>query len=186
MPIVCRVLAIAVVAVAVATAEQSSGSTTPAPSGLTPAPVCADITKLDFRNLTITTAQRTFSFHDGIAINSDTPSAPGVEQPQPDWKAAIEKDSVVHPAPNVIVRFLLINDSHETGSGWRYYATGLRCSEGRLQEVFHRDGLSLSIDRLDSNTVRVGLNGKSGESARRQWSYAWDRKRSRYVITSEQ
>lgn len=94
-------------------------------------------------------------------------------------------DDVVQPAPNVIVRFLLISDSHETGSGWRYYATGFRCFENRLQEVFHRDGLSLSIDRLDSNTVRVGLNVESDKSARSHWSYAWDRKTSKYVITSE-
>src|ERR1700690_1235377 len=100
---------------------------------------CEDVTKLDVKNQTIRTAQRTFAFHEGIALNYDSPRAQNGKHPQPDWKAAIERDSIIQPAPNVVVRFLLIHDSHETGSGWRYYATGFRCASGAMQEVFHRD-----------------------------------------------
>jgi len=150
-----------------------------------PAERCNDVTKLDSRNLTIRTAQRTFAFHNGIAVNYDG-QPEGAEHSQPDWKAEIEKDSVIQPAPNVVVRFLLIHDSHETGSGWHYYATGFRCSGGKLHEIFHRDGLSLSIDRLDSNMVGVGLNVTQGEPIRKHWFYTWDRNASKYVLSSTQ
>src|ERR1700730_14904332 len=127
MQALCGALFLAVIAVAAAIAQQE----------------CEDVTKLDVRNQTIRTAQRTFAFHDGIAVNYDSPPDQDAKHSQPDWKATIEKDCIIQPAPNVVVRFLLIHDSHETGSGWRYYATGLRCSSGEMQEVFQRDGLSL-------------------------------------------
>jgi hypothetical protein len=39
-----------------------------------PALRCDDVTKLDFRNLVIRTAQRTFAFHNGIAVNYEYPA----------------------------------------------------------------------------------------------------------------
>ncbi len=147
---------------------------------------CDDVTRLDFGNLTIRTAGRTFAFRNGVAVNLDLPTEHNDEHSPPDWKAEIEKDAVVRPAPNVVVRFLLIHDSHETGSGWRYYLTGLRCSSGKLQEVFHRDGLSLGVDRLDSTAITVGLNVAPGEAIRKHWSYIWNRRASKYVLSSTQ
>ena len=88
--------------------------------------------------MTIRTAKRVFAFRKGVAMNCDSPQ-PCDKQSQPDWEAEIEKDIVVRPDPNVVVRFLLIHDSHVKGSGWRYYLTGLRCSNGKIQEIFHRD-----------------------------------------------
>jgi|SRR5882762_12756 len=126
MQIVKRVLFIVITAAAIASAQ----------SNLTPIARCDDVTKLDFRNLIVRTARRTFAFQNGIALNYDSRPDQGAKPSQPDWKAEIEKDTVIQPAPNVAVRFLLIRDSHETGSGWRYYATGLGCSGGKLQEVF--------------------------------------------------
>ena len=118
------------------------------PSGhVSAAPTCDDVTKLDIRNLVIRTAHRTFAFHNGIAVNYDSQLALGEGQLRPDWKAEIETDRVIRSAPTRVVRYLLIHDSHETGSGWHYYATGLVCSGRKLHEVFHRDGLDR--DRLD-------------------------------------
>jgi hypothetical protein len=161
MQAVRRVLIIALIAVTTASAQQR----------------CEDITKLDVRNQTIRTAQRTFVFHEGIALNQDGP----LEL----WKAAIEKDIVVEPAPNVVVRFFVIHDSHETGSGWRYYATGFRCSGGEMHEVFHRDGLSLTVDRIDSTVINVSSMVTPGAASRKHWSYTWDRSASIYALSSK-
>ncbi len=183
-----RALFIATIAAAVASAQDGIGAvqSVRSSSNQTPAVRCDDVTKLDFRNLIVRTAQRMFAFHNGIAVNYDSRLEQDAEHSQPDWKADIEKDSIIQPAPNVVVRFLLIHDSHETGSGYRYYATGLRCSGGKLQEVFHRDGLSMRVDRLDSTTISIGLNVTSGESIRKHWSYTWDRNSDKYVLSSTQ
>jgi len=128
------------------------------------------VTKLDVENFTIRTAQRTFAFHNGVALNYESPRVQDAERSPPDWKSGDCEDNVIQPAPNVVVRFILIHDSHETGSGWRYYATGFRCSGGNLQEVFRRHGLSLSVDRLDSATIGVSLNLTPGSPIRKHWS----------------
>jgi hypothetical protein len=169
-----RVFFLAVIAVAIGSAQQ----------GKAPAVPCDDVTKLDVRNLVIRTGQRTFAFHNGIALNYDDPNEQEIDYSKPDWEAEIEKDSVVQIAPNVVVRFLFIDDSHVTGSGWRFHLTGFRCSGGKLQEVFHREGLSLKVDRLDSTGVGVSLNVIPDKPIRRHWVYTWDRNRSEYVLSS--
>lgn len=176
MRTVGRVLFVAITAAAFASAQSN------------PAPTvgCDDVTKLDFGNLIVRTAQRKFAFHNGIAVNYDSPPNQDTEHSQPDWKAEIEKDTVLQPAPDVTVRFLLIHDSHETGSGARYYATALRCLGGKLQEVFHRDGLSLRVDRLDSAAISISLHVTPERPIEKYWSYTWDRKTSRYVLSSTQ
>jgi hypothetical protein len=104
---------------------------------------CDDVTTLDFGNLTIASGTRKFVFKDGTALNHDAKG----DSSDADWKAEIARDTVVQPAPGVTVRFLLIHDSHMTGSGWRYYLLGYCCSNSKLQEVFRRDGLSLEVER---------------------------------------
>lgn len=147
---------------------------------------CDDITKADLHNLTIHAAQRTFAFHNGIAENGPLEQVLIGGQPELryEWKAEIQKDTIVRPAADVAVRFLLIDDSHETGSGWRLYLIGLRCFNGRLQQVFLREGLSLTVDRLDASGVSVGLTVNQGDSARKHWLYTWDG--HRYVLSSQQ
>jgi hypothetical protein len=137
---------------------------------------CNDITKTDFRNFTVHTAQRTFAFHDGVAKNGPLEETPtnGAAERQHEWKAEIQNDTVVRPSADAVVRFLLIHDSHDTGSGWRLYLIGFRCSDGKLEQVFHRDGMSLSVDRLDAIGVTVGLTEGHGNSHRKLWSYTWD------------
>src|SRR5260370_23518003 len=183
-----RTLFIATIAAAAASAQRGINEvgSLDASSNQIPALRCDDVTKLDFRNLVIRTAHNTFAFHNGIAANYDSPPELAPEHSQPDWKAEIVKDSILQPEPGVVVRFLLIHNSHETGTGWRYYATGLRCSGGKLEEVFHRDGLSLGVDRLDSTTISIGLNVTPGEPIRKHWSYTWDRSTSKYVLSSTQ
>ena len=180
---------VAAITLGVALGQQKNGDMRAGLSGEKPASAirCGDITRLDFRNLTIHSGSRTFAFNNGTAANYDSP--PESEQDRkPDWRAEIERDTVVQPDPNVSVRFLVIHDSHETGSGWRYFISGYRCSDGELREVFHRDGLSLTIDRLDSNGIHVsslvGVNPTTGQKIRKWWSYIWDRSRSKYVIRS--
>lgn len=172
--------ATAIVAASVAAGQ--SVEVIPAISGPAQPPACIDVARLDIKNSTIRTAQRTFSFHNGVAANYDDPAQAGAAPSQPDWKAEIEKDVVVRPAPNVVVRVLLIHDSHETGSGWRYFATGVRCSKGKLEEVFQRDGMSLSVEGVDSKNIRISLNAVSGKPTRTYWSYAWDVDKSKYAL----
>lgn len=148
--------------------------------------ICDDITKLDLRNLTLQTGDRSFAFHNGVAKSGPLEQIPvgGQVESRRQWKAEIEQDTVVHPASDAVVRFLLINDSHETGSGWRYYLLGLRCTNGKLEKVFHREGLSLSVDRLDDTGVTVGLTDGDGAPTRKRWLYTWDGQR--YVLASTQ
>jgi hypothetical protein len=120
---------------------------------------CNSVRTSDINYLTIACGDRIFDFIDGTALNYDRPGGSGT----PDWKAKFERDTVVEPNPGVAVRLLLIRDSHETGRRWRYYLVAYRCSNGRLQQVVHRDGLSLKIDRLDSSTITVSLNTVSGQ-----------------------
>lgn len=144
---------------------------------------CEDVTKIDFKNLTIPVRTgRPFAFHNGVALNWDRDS-PDVTL-DPDWEAEIKQETVVQPTPDVDVRFLLIQDTHMTGTGWRLYLMGYRCSNGKLQEVFHREGLSLGIDQLDDSGVTVGLNPTSNKPIRKHWGYIWDRDQSRYVVKS--
>jgi predicted nucleotidyltransferase len=142
-----------------------------------------DVARLDVRNTTIRTDRRTFAFHNGIAVNYDAPPEEGAGQHQPDWQAEIEQDRLLRPAPNVTLRSLLIHDLHVTGSGWQYYATAFRCSNGKLQEVFQRHGLSLRIDRLSANRIDVSMMTTPGKNVRERWSYVWDPEQSRYVLS---
>ena len=143
---------------------------------------CEDVTKIDFKNLTIrVTRNRIFAFHNGIALNWD--DLDDVTR-DPDWEAEIRQDTTVHPTPDENVRFLMIQDTHIRGTGWRLYLIGYRCSNGKLQEVFHREGLSLGIDQLDSSEVTVGLNPIDNKPIRKHWQYVWDRDKSRYVVRS--
>ena len=111
---------------------------------------CSDIRLLNTKNATLQSGSRVFRFRSGTAVNYDDPP-PGVNDPKPDWIAEIEQDQVVQPEVGVELRFVMIHDSHETGSGWRYYLSGFQCSGGRLREVFHRDGMSLSIDEMSTH-----------------------------------
>ena len=64
--------------------------------------------KLDVSNLAIRTAQREFTFHNGVAVNYDGYEDRSAGPPKPDWEAEIVGDKVIHPAPNVTVRCLVI------------------------------------------------------------------------------
>jgi hypothetical protein len=101
---------------------------------------CRDVRALDFNNLTtrvppssIHRRERTFAFHDGIAwiyyrkVDVFRPA---------DWKAEIQRDTVVQPAQGTFIRFLFIDDNHETGSEWHNWLLGYRCLEGKLKKVF--------------------------------------------------
>jgi hypothetical protein len=147
---------------------------------------CDDITKLDFRNLNFRAAGRILAFHNGVAESgpSEQISVAGQADSRHEWKAEIEQDSVLRPTADVSVRFLLIHDSHQTGSGWRFYLLGFRCSGGKLEEVFHREELSLSVERLDATGVTVGMVAKDGGSNREYWQYNWNGQR--YVLASKQ
>ena len=177
MQTLCRALLIAAIVLPVAPAQRSSPKQQPAVR-------CGDVTKLDVRNLTIRTAQREFAFHNGIAIDFDGYEDRTAGPPKPDWEAEIVGDKVIHPAPNVTVRFLVIHDSHETGSGWQIYLTGFLCEDGKLKEVFHRNGMSLDTDRVDSTAIVVSLNVVPGKPIRKHYSYTWDVNTSKYVLSA--
>src|SRR5882724_10276393 len=105
MQALCRALVIGLIGVAAAAAQQGNSAIGPVRSrpNQTPGVQCDDVTKLDSRNLTILTAQHTFAFHNGIAVNYDDPTETDKDHFPPDWKAEIEKDSIIQPAPDVVV-----------------------------------------------------------------------------------
>lgn len=186
MGLLSRVLSIVLIAVAGSIAHTGYCATPPVhfDPAQTPVLPCDDVTKLDFKNLTFRVGLRTFAFHDGVAANYDDPDGQSGRYSQPDWKAEIEKDSVIRPVPDVVVRFLLIHDVHVTGSGWRYYAAGYRCSGGKLQEVIHHEGMSLRVERLDSASIDICLDAIPGKARRKSCSYIWDRNSGKYVLSS--
>ncbi len=183
-----RATIISLISLGAALGQQRNGDMPARPSIGKPARGihCADINRLDFRNLTIRSGTRTFVFKGGTATHSDSPSEPGQNR-TPDWTAKIERDTVVQPEPGTSVRFLVIHDNHLTGSGWRYYISGYRCAEGALSEVFHRDGRSLAVDLLSSDGIDVsslvGVSPTPAQEIRKRWSYIWDRGRSGYVLS---
>ena len=143
---------------------------------------CDDVTELDLKNLAVQDVPayvRLSKWHRGELgrVNGSRYRAYPTRLESRDWK-----DSIIQSAPDVIVRFLVIHDSHRTGTGWRYYVTGLRCSGGKLQEVFHRDGMSLRVDRLDSTAIGISLDVAPGEPTR-HLSFTWDRNTSQYTLS---
>jgi len=145
--------------------------------GQNPVADWSDIATLDFKNATVTTTGRTFAFQDGTAYNSDTPG-----NEKSDWEATIEKDTTVSPAPGVKTRFLLIADSHLTGTGAWLYLMGFRCEPlnshsptGHFLKVFEMKALSLSVERLDDNRVVVSIHPFSGKPTTKHFAYKWDR-----------
>ncbi len=145
-----------------------------------PVTSCHDVTRLDFKNLTISRGKRIFAFKDGVAHNYEIPEIE--KSGPPDWNAEIERDTVVHPIPDVTLRFLLIKDSHLTGTGWNFWLVGYSCSNGHLRQVFSRDGLSLEIERLDNSGIVVSKLLKYGSPIKTRWSYIWEKAQSKYVL----
>jgi len=148
---------------------------------------CHDVTKLDFTNLTISNRihhnTRQLAFKNGVALGYDDPEIE--KSGPPDWKAEIERDTVVQPAPGISVRFLLIYQHHLTGTGWNYWLVGYSCSNGRLRQVFSRDGLSLKIERLDDSGIVVSKLLKYGSPIETHWSYIWEKAQLNYVLASK-
>lgn len=146
---------------------------------------CQDVTRLDFKNLTISNTihhnTRRLAFKDGIALTYDDPMT---KNSSPDWKAEIERDTAIHPSSGTTVRFLSVHESHLTGSGWNYWLVGYSCSNGQLRQVFSRDGLSLKIERLDNSGIVVSKIMKDSSRTATHWTYVWDMKLSTYVLAS--
>ena len=76
------------------------------------------------------------------------------------------------------------HDSHTTGSGWRIYLTGFLCEDGKLREVFHRSGMSLTDDCVDSTVISVSLNVVPDKPIRKHYSYTWDVNTSKYMLSA--
>jgi hypothetical protein len=148
---------------------------------------CQDVTKLDFKNLTFSNGihhnTRQFAFKNGVAQYYDDPEIQ--KSGPPDWRAEIERDTVVQPSRGTAVRFLLIYQGHLTGTGWIYWLVGYSCVNGRLRQVFSRDGLSLKIERLDDSGIVVSKSVKYGSLVETHWSYLWDKAQLRYVLASK-
>jgi hypothetical protein len=143
------------------------------------------VEKLDGRNLTLRTAGRTFAFRNGVAHGFELP--PDARERErlelgsavrPDFEARIERDEVLQPAPGLAVRLFLIHDSHVTGSGWRYYATAVRCARGKLVEVFHEDGRTLKV-QVEAPRIRVSRIQESGKPV--TTTYRWSASERRYL-----
>ena len=139
---------------------------------------CSDFATLDVKNMTVKSLGRVFVFRRGKAYNFDLPE---YEANKPDWEATIEKDTTVSPAPGVAVRFLLINDSHLTGSGWQFYLIGLRCAPSnsatgaaQLQNVFEVRAMSLSVKELDNDGIIFTTHPIYRKPATKYFSYKWD------------
>jgi hypothetical protein len=146
---------------------------------------CKDSTKLDFESLTISNGIhhniRQLTFKNGVALTHDGTET---QKSHPAWKSEFRRDTVVRPESGTVIRFLLIYDSPLTGSGWNYWLVGYKCTDGHLQQVFSRDGLSLKIERLDDSEIVVSKSLTYRSLVRTYWSYVWDKNRSTYILSS--
>jgi hypothetical protein len=147
---------------------------------------CDDITMVDYKNSRIDVGEhggtRILVFHNGEALQyGDDEGLPKAI----DWRATIEEDINVDAAVNVPVRFLLIHDSHEGGSGWRYYLLGYMCFDGNMRRVFERDAMSLHIDTIGSQGLVISLNLNTHKAVREHFLYVWDSDHSRYTQKSK-
>jgi hypothetical protein len=148
---------------------------------------CTDIRNIDFNNLKFESAGTVFSFHNGKAHSRDCPDC-ATDSDKPDWEANIEQDKVITPSPNVSIQFLLVDNSHLTGTGSWIHVVGFRCVTAdspvgsRLLKVFDRKGMSLQLERIDNQSVTLTMFTVPGKPIVEHFAYRWDNGSSQFVL----
>lgn len=147
---------------------------------------CVAIENVDFQNASFESGGHVFSFHHGKAFSRDCENCEQ-QEPRPDWEATIEKDILVSPSPGMEVRFLLVHDVHQTGTGWWYYLMGFRCAPSAeasgakpLLKVFDRKAMFLRVEELTDRNVKVSV--VVGKGVKRHYMYAWDSGTRTYAL----
>jgi hypothetical protein len=140
---------------------------------------CTDIRKIALQNMRLDVGNAVFNFRNGVGSEFDE-----LEPKTLEWEATLIEAITVDVAPDIPVRFVLIRNSHVSGSGWRFFLVGYRCLQGKMKQVFKREGLSLAIDKIDSQAVVVKLNTEPGTQSTKYFSYAWNDKTSKYELNS--
>jgi hypothetical protein len=110
---------------------------------------CRDIRSLDFRNTIIRTSPidenelkgqfntssgaETFKFKNGVSEEflDEAQRKAGT----PESRATISTDSVLTPAPGVVVRFLVVTWGHQ-GPGGHSFVLGFVCRDRAVQQIF--------------------------------------------------
>jgi len=145
---------------------------------------CADIGKVDFRNVRIMIAGKSadhnelttynneptgkyhFNMRHGVAHHWD---GGDIEDPgfldyadkdrPPDWEAKIVLDKVVTPPRASAVRFIQLEDEHLTGTGEWFYVLGFTCYARKLKRVFQftSRGVTLRAVNDDSFILEHGV-----------------------------
>ena len=138
---------------------------------------CSDVSKIDFRNSTIPLQDGgSFTLVDGKGCASD--GLPG----KCDWEQTLELDRVLNPEPGTILRLIVVNSNHKTGSGAWDYVLVFACRAGQLQKVLHNRYLyGAALDPIGDKTLKI----KSGHwletdpmccpSVEKFESFEWDK-----------
>ncbi len=119
-------------------------------------PECGDITKLDFKNMTLTVPdQGPVTLKNGEG--EITGMVDGVQE-GPQWYVEILNDIILKPAPGVTCRLINLDTDHLDGVGDLGYALMYECEGGTLKLVFQTEGYDsgIEIKKINDRTFTLG------------------------------
>ena len=159
---------------------------------------CSDIEKVDFKNHVVVAKVRdttitgddasaiTFRFRKGIFDEGDVVDGKFIL----DFRSTIESDIVLHPAPQIAIRFLEIFQNHIGGSGSLNYLLGFRCLNGRIRQVFQQSGNGMQVLHLSPTDIRLRFGVWKDDpqccpSLEKESRFAWDGATGIFVLKEE-
>jgi hypothetical protein len=150
---------------------------------------CSDIGSIDFGNRAIVShvpgAEDRLDFHDGSlaeAFKLDDGTF------QIDMEYTIEGDSLLHPTPGVVVRFIEIEQMHDSPGSWNWLF-GFTCSEHRIHTVLEQMGEGMdTLQLLPAVRLQFRVWGEEDRHCCPCWlresTFGWDSKQNRYAVRS--
>lgn len=171
-------------------------------SHLALAETCVDIRDFDLANATIQVGNedanklRTlfngpdpdigpFSMKNGVAT---IPDPPDPEFPDPDWKAELIVNRLIHPDSATWVRVIILENVHLRGTGTFRYVMAFSCQRGHLIRLFQFSSECVTLKHLDSAHLQLyqaiwqTRDAHCCPSSHRELSYTWNPQSHRYHL----
>ena len=152
---------------------------------ITAVTTCDSIDKVDFMNSELNFESSSMRFRDGRACTSD-----GADPAACDWEHTVTLDKVLAPEPGLAVRLIIINSSHQTGSGMWGHVLLFECKGGKVTSPFNQSYLQgVKVENLGDKEVTL-LSGewlKSDPeccpSRQKREVLRWDRKKGGFTLS---
>ena len=151
---------------------------------------CSDITTVDFRNTTVTSAlgiDEPLKFRNGV-FDELAPQSPSW---QVEWRYEIVRDTTVHPDSQGAIRFIEMFKNHLAGTGSIEYLIGFSCSDGMVRNVFQRHGEGMWVVSLSPDTLHLSFavwklgDSHAAPSGHRDAWFSWNAHSNTYIETSK-